>query len=215
MTDPTKPKPRFPLPDPLERPVDWIDPKESQRARDYSKIRRYQASEGFEYWLDPLNNMIRTSLPDVFLSFHAFHAPGYAGYSYAMLHYEPGTVVLTKYSEDSDTVATFSPILSERTADGAQIWHIDQIFRVLALPDHERFPWVEYDFQLPKTEVRGLSSFASRSEQCRFIYLCETLLSCHDGIADTARDGSITKGKVIWGKELQVKFECGEFINAA
>jgi hypothetical protein len=60
-----------------------------------------------------------------------------------------------------------------------------------------------------------MSHFKSREQQERFIYLCETLLSCHNGASFSARQGDVTRGKVIWGQEVMRKFASGEFIAGA
>jgi hypothetical protein len=200
------------LGDPLARPDGWTDGKEHLRALDLSKTRRYTASAGFEYWPDVVNDRVSTSLTDTYLQFHRCYGFGYSGHSYGTLHFGGEFVTILGSMTDSNPIR-FGPHFSERTEDGAQIWHIDEIFRVLDLPDCERYPWVDMPSTLPRVKVIGLSHFKSREQQNRFIYLCETLLSCHNGAALSARDGRETRGKVVWGKDVTEKFSSGAYIK--
>ncbi len=200
------------LSDPLARPDGWTDGKEHLRAIDLSKTRRYTASAGFEYWPDVINDCVSTSLTDTYLQFHSCYGFGYRGHSYGTLHFDGNFVTILGSMADSNQVR-FEPNFSERTEDGSQIWHIDEILRVLDLPDCERYPWFDMPSILPHVKIMGLSHFKSLEQQDRFIYLCETLLSCHNGAALSARDGRETRGKVVWGTKITEKFSSGAYIQ--
>jgi hypothetical protein len=200
------------FPDLLAMPEGWTDGREHLLALDLSKVRRYTASTGFEYWPDVVNDRVSTSLTDTYLQFHHCYGFGYVGHSYGTLHFDGSFVTLLRSLPDSREIH-FEPNFRERTEDGAQIWHIDEIFRILDLPDCERYPWVDMPDVLPRVEVRGLSNFKNREQQDRFIYLCETLLSCHNGAALSARDGRETRGKVVWGEDISERLASGEYIE--
>jgi hypothetical protein len=200
------------FPDLLAMPEGWTDGREHLLALDLSKVRRYTASAGFEYWPDVVNSGISTSLPDTYFRFHSCYGHAFRGFSYGTLHFDGAFVTVLRSWCDPDEI-NFSANFSERAEDGAQIWHIDEIFRVLHVADHEKYPWVRMPQLLPIVEVKGLSSFKDREQQDYFVYLCETLLSCHNGAALSARDGRETKGKVVWGEDISERLASGEYIE--
>lgn len=196
--------------DPLKRPDDY-DPEAVWAKYDFSKVRRYQSPLGFEYWLDIPKNAVRTSDPEIHLSLHSYFAHGYSGHSYAELHFDGCFVVLTQDHNDPEKIS-FGPRYSEKTEDGAQIWHIDQIFRTFTIPDGEGYPWVSGFLSLPMRAVQGMDHFESRAQQDRFIALVTTLFSCLSGSSRAAMDGEITKGVAVFGEDLKAKLESGAFI---
>jgi len=197
--------------DPLRRPDDWVEPSEHPAHPDYSNSPRYLGADGLEHWWDIKSGIIRTSDPTVSLSFHSFYSHGYAGHSYAKLHFDGNFATITKDWKSRTSVA-FSPDYSERTDCGAQIWHVDHIFRTFHLPDSERYPWVSLPSVMPKTTVQGMSRFSNLEQQERFIHLVTTLLSCHDGSPARARRGEEAHGKVIFGDKLKHAFRMGQLI---
>ncbi len=201
-------------PSPFEKPEGWTDGKEHLLALDLTKVRRYTASKGFEYWPDVINDRVSTTLQDTYFQFHSCYGFGYEGHSYGTLHFEGAFVTVLRAHPDPRKIH-FEPHFSERMEDGAQIWRIDEIFRVLDIPDCEKYPWFDMPSILPHVEVKGLSSFKDKQQQDYFVYLCETLLSCHNGAALSARDGRETKGKVIWGEEISERLASGAFIERA
>ncbi|WP_372572604.1 hypothetical protein [Ruegeria jejuensis] len=148
----------------------------------------------------------------IYLSFHQLYSHGYEGHSYAKLHFDGDFVTLTRQTSDPKRVS-FSPDVGEKTADGAQIWPVDHIFRDFELPDAESYPWVSVISILPKTSVSGMNCFQSFDQQERFIFLLTTLLSCHNGGLHDALDGSVTKGKAVFGERLLKGLESGEFVG--
>ena len=196
----------------LQRPADWVDPRNQARMADTSRVRHYFTPDGIEYWYDYGEMAIRTNDPDIYLSFHSFYAYQYRGHSYAILHFDGGFVTITQDWKRPDDVV-FSPDYSERTPEGAQVWHVDHIFRKLVLPDCESYPWVEKAEALPVKTVSGFEKFRSIEQQDRFIHLITTLLSCYSGVPNKVLRGEVTKGHVVFGEELKKSFESGELIK--
>lgn len=201
----------MPWPDPLEKPEGWIAPTDHLKSKDLSKIRRYKSPDGYTYWLDPIQQAIQTDLPGVKMTFHVFFAFDYEGHSFAKLHFDGGYVVLTKKTADPNHIA-FLPTPSERTETGAQIWHVDHLFRSFDIVDHDGFPWVDSAWILPKVRVEGMRKFENLDQQDRCLRLIETLLSCHGGSMSRGIDGRETHGKVVFGAELLSGIDSGEFI---
>lgn len=200
--------------DPLRCPDDWVDWKERNiKTRDVSKIPRYVEPDGLEHWWDVRENIIRTNDKSIFLSFHSFYAREYTGHSYAILHFDGAFGTITQERENPDQVS-FSPNYRERTKAGELVWHIDHIFKELTVPDNESYPWVNLAWgALPIITIKGLDHFKDRKQQDRFIYLINTLLSRHDGVAGKALEGEEAKGKVVFGDKLFHSFETGELIR--
>ncbi len=196
----------------LDRPENWTDPREKMRAIDTSKVRRYTSEHGFEYWLDVVETVIRTSHPEIYMSFHSYNHRDYRGHSYAKLYFDGCFVTITQDSDDPSDVLFF-PDFSERTKEGEQIWHVDQLFREFDLPDNEKYPWAPTPSELPVKTIRGFTAFKDSAQQEKFINLVTTLLSCYSGALGKAINGEVTKGKVVFGDQLKKKFASGELIE--
>ncbi|WIY24559.1 hypothetical protein [Parasedimentitalea psychrophila] len=183
--------------DVLKRPPNWVDPRASRLPLDLSRVRHYIADDGLEYWLDPNTDSIRTSDESIYMTFHRFAAFDYKGHSYAKLHLDNVFVIVTSEKDDPAQVS-FCPNFQERTEQGEPIWHVDQIFRTLMLPDYETYPWVKISSNLPKK--KKFEEFQNLEQQNRFIYLVKTLLSCHCGAMAPAMRGDVTKEKSYSGR---------------
>jgi hypothetical protein len=200
------------LTDPLARPADWVDNEALWARYDLSRIRRYPTDLGFECWIDPPGGKILTSDPAVYLTFHGWGALDYSGHNYAVLHLDGDEIVITSEQRGTDRV-DFSHDLAERTKDGAQIWHVDRLFRSFTVPDHESYPWVIFADYLPPKHVRGIDGFRDRQHQERAMAVLRTLLSIHGGNIMAAVRGEETRGMAMIGDALQAKLESGELIR--
>ncbi|WP_195822606.1 hypothetical protein [Roseobacter sp. MH60115] len=198
--------------DPLQRPDDWIDPRERRQNLDDSKVPRYVEPDGLEHWWDVKENVIRTNDAGTYLSFHSFYTRDYEGHSYAKLYFDGSFVTITQEGKFPGHVS-FSPNYREKTDAGELVWHVDHILREFVLPDHESYRWVKHADALPKVTISGLDLFDDCAQQDRFIYLLTTLLSRHDGVVELALVGKKAKGKVIFGDTLLNSFETGELIR--
>lgn len=196
----------------MRRPEGWVDPREFLKTRDLSKVRRYTSDLGFTYWIDPVGNRIQTDRPGVCMTFHQCYGFDYIGHSYAKMHVGDEFAVITNKISDPKRVS-FSPDFSETSEDGAQIWHVGELFRVLELPDNETYPWVEMISLLPRRRIEGIDGFRDEAEQTEYLSLIQTLLSCHDGVMFNAIDGSETRGRAVFGSELTDKIRRGALIK--
>ncbi|WP_439570181.1 hypothetical protein [Roseovarius mucosus] len=201
----------------LKRPPDWVDFSEQwRRVKEGTAFAGktppiYKSEDGFEYWVEAECQKIRTSDPTIFMSFHGWCAHGYEGHHYAMLHDRGDRIVITSKPNDRQTVC-FAHDLADKTEDGAQIWHVDELFRRFIIPDHESYPWVTSAGYLPMVEIVGLNGFRDRQHQERVIRLIETLLSCRGGADLAALRGETTRGKVVFGQKLLDQLERGALI---
>ena len=146
------------------------------------------------------------------MTFHGWGTQDYPAFSYAVLHFDGDDIVITSDHDNPEEIY-FSHDLAEKSEDGAQIWHVDHLFRSFTVPDHESYPWVHFAYYPPKKKVEGIYQFSSWKHQQRAMELIEILLSCYGGNAIAALRGEHTKGKVIIGEGLKKKLERGELIK--
>ncbi|MDO6589170.1 hypothetical protein DS901_04050 [Loktanella sp. D2R18] len=190
---------------PPQKPDDWVE--QQPPSVDESKVVHHFTSDGLEYWPSLRYHQVCTSNSDVWLS---FHLASYVDYShfYFIVHFDGVKVTITRESDHM-----FSHSFQDKAPDGSQIWRIDSILHQLDVPDFDAYPWADMAVFLPIKKLGGLKTFESREQQERFIYLTEMLLSCISGNWLPLRYGTVQKGVVVWGEDLQTKFKEGALIS--